>query len=134
MVELPVSKLWTLLLWVSLTKVRSGFERTIAASLDRRKIKYQYEPIKLGYVLERTYLPDFLLPNGIYIEAKGKLDQEARSKMVAVKKAHPDLDIRFVFMRGENKLNKGSKMTYMDWAKKNGFPAADGEIPLDWLD
>jgi hypothetical protein len=113
--------------------MRSGFERTIATSLDKRKIKYQYEPVKLDYVLERTYLPDFLLPNGIYIEAKGKLDQEARSKMLAVKKAHPHLDIRFVFMRGENKLSKNSKQTYMSWAEKNGFPAADGEIPDAWL-
>lgn len=113
--------------------MRSGFERTIATFLERNKIKYQYEPVKLAYVLERTYCPDFLLPNGVFIEAKGKLDQETRSKMLAVKKAHPDLDIRFVFMKGENKLSKGSKMTYMQWAEKNGFPAADGEIPLDWL-
>lgn len=113
--------------------MRSGFERTIAAFLDHNKVRYQYEPHHLDYVLERKYTPDFLLPNGIYIEAKGKLDQDTRSKMIAVKKAHPELDVRFVFMRGENKLSKGSKQTYLDWAAKNGFPAADGEIPLDWL-
>lgn len=87
----------------------------------------------MDYVLERKYTPDFLLSNGIYIEAKGKLDQDTRSKMLAVKKAHPELDIRMVYMRGENKLSKGSKMTYMDWSRKNGFICADGEIPLDWL-
>lgn len=96
-------------------------------------MQYQYEPHSLDYVLDRKYTPDFKLPNGIYIEAKGKLDQDTRSKMIAVKKAHPDLDIRFVFMRGENKLNKGSKTTYMDWAKKNGFEAADGKVPEEWL-
>lgn len=114
--------------------MRSGFERTVAAFLDRNKIKYQYEPTKLNYVLERTYCPDFQLSNDIYIEVKGKLDQETRSKMVAVKKAHPELDIRFVFMRGENKLSKRSKMTYMEWGKKNGFMCADGEIPKEWLE
>lgn len=113
--------------------MRSGFERTIASSLDRKKIKYQYEPTKFNYVLERTYCPDFLLPNGVYIEAKGKLDQETRSKMLAVKKAHPNLDVRFVFMRGENKLSKGSKQTYMEWGRKNGFICADGSIPDEWL-
>lgn len=113
--------------------MRSGFEKTLAIFLERKGVAYQYEPHSLDYVLERKYHPDFLLPNGIYIEAKGKLDQDTRSKMIAVKKAHPLLDIRMVFMRGENKLSKGSKMTYMDWAKKSGFPAADGEIPLDWL-
>lgn len=87
----------------------------------------------MAYVLKRTYCPDFQLPNGIFIEAKGKLDQETRSKMIAVKKAHPDLDIRIVFMKGENKLSRGSKMSYLQWAAKNGFPAADGEIPDEWL-
>lgn len=109
------------------------FERTLATQLERNKIKYQYEPVKLAYVLERTYCPDFQLPNGIFIEAKGKLDQETRSKMIAVKKAHPDLDIRIVFMKGENKLSRGSKMSYLQWAAKNGFPAADGGIPDEWL-
>ena len=113
--------------------MKSGFERTIAASLTNRKITFQYEPHKFNYVLERTYCPDFLLPNGVYIEAKGKLDQETRSKMLAFKKMNPDVDVRFVFMRGENKLSKGSKMSYMEWAAKNGFPAADGEVPDSWL-
>lgn len=113
--------------------MRSGFERTLAAQLKSAKVSFEYEPDKLPYVLNYTYCPDFKLKNGIYIEAKGVLDQVTRSKMKAVKKAHPDLDIRFVFMNGKNRLSKSSKTTYMDWAAKNGFPAADGKIPDEWL-
>ena len=111
---------------------RSGFERTLAAQLSKARIKFDYETLQLPYVLNRTYWPDFILPNGVLIEAKGKLDADTKSKMIAVKKAHPELDIRFVFMRGTNKLSKRSKKTYMDWAEDNGFPAADGVIPEDW--
>lgn len=96
-------------------------------------LKYKYEPVKLPYVLERTYCPDFLIAN-VYIEAKGKLDADTRAKMIAVKKAHPHLDIRIIFMRAENKLSKNSKTTYAQWAEKNGFPWADGRIPEEWLE
>jgi hypothetical protein len=113
---------------------RSGFERTLMAQMNRAKVRFTYEPIKLPFVIERNYLPDFYIPaTGIYIEAKGKLDADTKQKMIAVKKAHPHLDIRIVFMRGSNKLSKASKKTYMDWAAQHGFPAADGEIPETWL-
>lgn len=114
--------------------MRSGFERTLAAQLKKRKVRFEYEPVKLPYVLERSYIPDFYISDkAIYIEAKGKLDADTRAKMLAVKKAHPDLDIRFVFMRASNKLSKASKQTYGDWATKNGFQWADGDIPEEWL-
>lgn len=112
---------------------RSGFERTLAASMQQRKCKFGYETLKLPYTLNHVYSPDFVLPNGIIIEAKGKLTPQDRTKMIAVKKHYPDLDIRFVFMRGDNTLNASSKTTYMSWAQKNGFPSADGEIPDEWL-
>ena len=68
------------------------------------------------------------------MEAKGVLDPSTRTKMVAVKKAHPDLDIRFLFMNAGNKLSKRAKMTYGQWAVKNGFPYAEGtSIPEEWF-
>ena len=45
------------------------------------------------------------------IEAKGFFKPSDRRKMLAVKEAHPHLDIRFVFMR-DNTLSKNSKTTY----------------------
>lgn len=101
--------------------------------MKRLGVVFEYEPVKLPYILERVYIPDFKIGD-IFIEAKGKLDQDTRSKMAAVKRAHPELDIRFVFMRANNKLSKNSKQTYGDWADKNGFPWADGVIPEDWFD
>ena len=113
--------------------MRSHFERTLVNQLRKAKVRFEYESKKLPYVIEHNYIPDFILSNGIIIEAKGKLDATTRAKMIAVKRAHPELDIRMVFMRGSNRLSKRSQTTYMQWAEKNGFPAADGVIPNEWL-
>lgn len=117
---------------------RSGLERKIALSLQARGISFSYESEKLDFRIERTakYLPDFILqgPNGkIYVEAKGYLTSADRSKMVRVKKSNPQADIRFVFGKSSNRLNKKSPTTYADWATKNGFPWAEKEIPDEWI-
>jgi hypothetical protein len=52
--------------------------------------------------------------------------------MVAVKKAHPEKDIRIVF--SNNRLiAKGGKMRNSDWADKYGYPWAIKCIPEEWL-
>jgi hypothetical protein len=113
---------------------RSGFERTLHLQLTKAKVPFEYETVKLPFSLERYYLPDFVLGNGVVIEAKGILDRDTRTKMVAVKKQHPHLDIRFVFMKSENRLTKAANsLTYAQWAERNGFPWADGRIPDEWL-
>ncbi len=117
----------------SALKLRSGFERTLARDLQKSGVPFSYETLTLDYTISHTYTPDFIINDKIIIEAKGKLDASTRQKMLAVKAQHPDRDIRFVFMRGENTLSKASKTTYMDWARKHGFPAADKEIPPEWL-
>jgi len=80
-----------------------------------------YEQEKLDYKLELNYSPDWTLPSGVILEAKGKFDYDSRRKMLAVKTAHPERDIRMLFMRN-NKLGKGSKMRYGEWCDKHGFP------------
>lgn len=128
--------------------MRSNFERTIAASLKRRKVKFKYEPEQLEYYTKvrggvcwecggegecyqrRWYTPDFRI-RSMYIEAKGILDSRNRSKLIDVKKAHPELDLRLVFMR-DNKI-KGTTMRYSDWATKNNFTYSIGDIPDEWL-
>lgn len=113
---------------------RSGLEEKVADLLVNLGVKYEYESTKVPYVLQCNYTPDFLLPNGVYLETKGQLTEEDRRKMKAVKKAHPELDIRFVFQAPYNKIYKGSKTTYAQWAEKNGFPyCAYHSIPIDWL-
>lgn len=105
----------------------------------RNKYRLEYETEKLPYVLPspiRNYHPDFIIrrPNGktLYLEIKGFYRPEDRVKMLAVKRANPEADIRMVFPR-DNKLNAKSKTTYSDWCKKYGFKYCIGEIPEEWF-
>ena len=113
---------------------RSGLEEKVADLLTNLGVKYEYESTKVPYQIQHTYCPDFLLPNGVFLETKGHLAEEDRRKMKAVKKANPELDIRFVFQSPYNKIYKGSKTTYAAWATKHGFQwAAYHSIPVEWL-
>jgi hypothetical protein len=117
------------------TRYRSQFEINLARALAERKIIFEYEQAKLEYIPKpRTYTPDFYLPEqNIYIEAKGHLDKGDRVKMQLIKQQYPDLDIRFVFVRATNKIYKGSKTSYADWANRYGFQWAEGSVPEEWL-
>jgi hypothetical protein len=113
---------------------RSNFELSLARSLADRGVDYEYESMKVTYLPKpRTYTPDFYIPSSdVYVEAKGHLDKGDRMKMLLVKEQHPDLDVRFVFLRANNKIYKGSKTTYAQWATKHGFEWAEGSIPEEW--
>jgi len=115
---------------------RSGLEQKVLDSLQSRKCDARYECFKIEWedLAYRTYTPDFLLPNGIIIETKGRFLPEDRSKHIAIKKQHPDLDIRFVFSNSNAKLRKGAKTTYASWCDKHGFLYADKDVPQEWLD
>lgn len=114
---------------------RSGLEEKVSEDLTKRSVKFEYETKKIGYVVHesRTYTPDFILPNGVIIETKGRFTLEDRKKHLLVKAQHPDLDIRFVFSNSRNKIRKGSKTSYADWCDKNGFMYADKRIPDEWI-
>lgn len=111
---------------------KGGFEPVLANQLDKYGVSYEYEPKKIPFILERTYCPDFVLSNGVHIEGKGVLTPDDRKKLRAIKEQHPELDIRLVFQRASNKLRRGSKTTYGDWADRYGFKWADGVIPKEW--
>lgn len=115
-------------------KYRSNLEKEVASLLSQLGVSFEYESTKIPYILTCNYTPDFLLPNGTYLETKGHLTPEDRRKMIAVKKNNPDLDIRFVFQSPHNKISKGSKTTYAKWCEKNGFQwCAAHSIPITWL-
>jgi hypothetical protein len=116
-----------------LVKFKSKYEEEIFKTAIKNGCEVAYETIKLQYTVTSNYIPDFILPNGIIVEAKGYFDVRAQVKMKAVKKANPTLDIRFVFMNSDNKIRKGSKVTYADWCERYGFPYAEGMIPLKWF-
>ena len=113
---------------------RSKFEAQIynSARSSRKTLDFEPKDAIIDYTIAFRYQPDFVLPvNGIVIEAKGRLDVWDRRKMVAVKKARPDLDIRFVFQNGRNRLSRHGK-SYGEWAESQGFKWAEGCIPLEW--
>jgi hypothetical protein len=115
---------------------RSGLEESVDALLKQSGIDGQYEQHKVPYTIPvsyHEYTPDFRLPNGIFVETKGRFVIEDRKKHVLIKQQHPELDIRFVFQNSKNKIRKGSPTTYADWCKKHGFLYADKTIPQEWL-
>ena len=115
---------------------RSKFERSLGVSLRQAGDPYQFEPVWIYYTqpeVIRKYKPDFILGNGIIIEAKGKLESDDRKKMILVKAQFPELDIRFVFQYARGKIYKGSKTTCAKWAANHGFPWADKKIPVEWI-
>lgn len=115
---------------------RSGLEQKVLDSLKHRKCNASYECFKIEWedLAYRTYTPDFLLPNGVIIETKGRFTPEDRRKHLVIKKQHPDLDIRFVFSNSKSKLRKGAKTTYASWCERYGFMYADRDVPQEWID
>ena len=114
---------------------RSGLEHTISVYLTELKQKYKYEALKIEWedLTYRTYTPDFIINNRKIIETKGRFLSADRKKHKAIKKQHPDLDIRFVFTNSRSKLQKGAKSSYGQWCDKHGFRYYDRIIPEDWL-
>ena len=116
---------------------RSGLEERIAEQLDKLGVEYQYEEVKLKYIKpasEHIYTPDFVLPNGIIVETKGRFLMADRQKHILVRKHNPTLDIRFVFSNSNARISKTSRTTYAAWCIKNNFKYSDKEIPQEWLD
>jgi len=116
------------------SKFRSQLEENIAKLLDGLGVSFQYESEKLGYTIEHSYTPDFVLPNYTYLEAKGYWSPADRRKILNVKKANPEIDLRMVFQSPYNKINKKSKTTYAQWCEKHDIPWSSYQnIPIDWL-
>ena len=114
---------------------RSGLEIKVKDFLREHKIPIKYEYLKIEWedLMYRTYTPDFILPNGIIVEVKGRFTASDRRKHVCIKKQHPKLDIRFVFESSRRKLSKGAKTTYATWCERNKFTYCDRVIPMEWL-
>lgn len=118
--------------------LRSGFEKRLAEFLDKKNVEYEYEKVKVKYVVPEsvhTYTPDFRLPNGVIIEVKGRFTPADRKKMSLAIEQNPDLDIRLLFMLN-NTLSRASKTTYVDWCTKRGIKchvSRQGEIPDEWI-
>lgn len=119
-------------------RYRSGYEATIGSFLDTLRIPFEYETRQLRYTTEHQYKPDFILNKTdgsvMFVETKGYFQPSDRTKTLAVLKENPGIDLRFLFLRATNKLNRGSNTTYAMWCDKHGIPWAEGEtLPSRWL-
>jgi len=115
---------------------RSGLEERVAGELKALGIPVRYEEVKIKFEQPaklRSYTADFLLPNGIFIETKGRLTSEDRQKHLWIKSQHPEIELRFVFSNPNSRISKGSNTTYAMWCEKNGFKYSRGSIPLSWI-
>jgi len=115
---------------------RSGLEERIAQELLEAGVPFEYEELVINYIKPEKaarYTPDFVLPNGIIVETKGRWLTADRQKHLLVQKQHPALDIRFVFSRSKERIGKKSKTTYAMFCEKYGFKYADTSIPDEWL-
>lgn len=110
-------------------KLKNRFEKKLYGQLKRAKVSFKYESEKIPYVIAGHYIPDFCIttPTGmVYVEAKGYFRPEHKRKMIAVKRQHPNKDIRLLFY-APNKSN-------IKWAERYGFKWAVDKIPKEWLD
>lgn len=128
--------------------LRSKFEIKVASQLVAHNINYKYEAYEYEYFEKikngicedcagthtykrRWYKPDFFLPNGVILEAKGFFTASNRATLLAVREAHDSIDLRLVFMV-DNKINRNSPIRYSDWCEKHGFKYCIKTIPEDW--
>lgn len=119
-------------------KFRSKYEKRVWENLtnaQQRKVQYEPSDPVVRYHLPKHYIPDFVLPNGVMVECKGYFTSADRTKMLRVRKENPELDIRFLFQRANNRLTKSpNSSTYWQWAEQHGFEWDEGErIPAKWI-
>jgi len=116
--------------------MKSMGEVRFAADLTQKGIVWKYEPETWVYQYEpQKYTPDFWLPeHNMYIEYKGKMTNEIRRKLLAVRKCNPQYDLRLVFERIANKIRKGSPTTYDKWAEQKNFKWTEQLIEQAWLE
>ena len=110
---------------------RSGLEQRIADNLAKRKCEYEYEPMSVAYFVTHKYKPDFVLPNGVIVEAKGYFRYKEQRMHRSIKEQHPELDIRFVFSNVNSRI-QGSRLTCANWCKKHNFLYSEEIVPHEW--
>jgi len=115
---------------------RSGLEDVNAKYLLSKGQAVEYEGYTMSYTQpskRRKYTCDFVLWNGILIETKGAFPTADRQKHLMIKQDYPDLDLRFVFSRPQQRISKQSKTSYAAWCDHKGFQWAGQIIPDHWV-
>jgi endogenous inhibitor of DNA gyrase (YacG/DUF329 family) len=85
--------------WVDTPKqgkawMRSSWEITIAGYLTAQKVEWLYEPETFTLENDKTYTPDFYIPEwGCYWEVKGWVSNRALETIAMFRRVHPDKPI-----------------------------------------
>jgi len=119
---------------------RSNFEHDIAKYLDKNGIDFEYESLKLSYIVpetKHTYTPDWQINHdtSVVYESKGRFSAADRKKMLLVRKHNPNVVIRMIFQNSDVRISKASKTSYADWCNKNQIEWCDFRkgLPKTWL-
>ena len=99
--------------------MRSPWEANVARWLTSLGVSWLYEPHTFEFPAEvrgtRTYTPDFFLPElGVWLEVKGHLNSQGRSKLKKLSKYHPDDFARLLAIPGTNRSQSAK------WFVENG--------------
>ena len=120
--------------YAKMAGLKSMLEVRSQAWFENRNIPFKYEGERWNYQYEpQTYRPDFNINEEWSIECKGKLTKEVRKKLLAIIKSNPNKKLFMVFEKPDNRINRGSKTTYADWANKHGIPWSDTVPDLKWF-
>jgi len=112
---------------------KSKLEKNMGHLLETMGVPYSYEPLRIPYVKQHYYLPDFYINEEYFIETKGRFLGIDRKKHLLVREQNPDIDIRFAFQNPKARLNKHSKTTYGEWCEKHGFQWCGKKVPRSWF-
>lgn len=107
---------------------RSNFEYDFFKQLETYKLKAEYETEKLSYIVpetKKTYTPDWVIGESIFIETKGRFSSPDRKKILLVRKCNPKAVLYLLFQNSKITLSKKSKTTYAEWCDKNGLIWSD---------
>ena len=134
---------------------RSKFEKTVAAKLNAHGIGFKYEASQFPYKKQQKitkltkelhglpadfkaytyhlYTVDFdIAGHDFHIEVKGRWTPSDRTKMIAIKKQHPEVDVRMWF-QADNYIYPGSTSRYSDICKKNNIKFHVGKTLPPWF-
>lgn len=106
----------------SKNKFKNKYETSIGAKLFKLKVPFEYEPQKLPYKIESTYLPDFKINDTLFVESKGVWKADDRRKHLIIKETYPSIIVFLCSMNPNQKIRKRSKTSYGDWCNQHSIP------------
>lgn len=100
-------------------KYRNNFEKQTGLILG---IAYEYESLKLPYVVHRNYIPDFIKGNTL-IECKGFFRVGDTQKYTSIRDClYPQgYELVFVLHNPLKKVRKRGKINMAQWCEKEKF-------------